>query len=116
MFERWLEWEQDVDLTKFSDVIRLWRAYADVLSAGTFTQMLEEFQIVEPMVWVLEHLDRTFHMNIVSSLGLDGRISEDWLFSGRASGKNLFRWRGSMRERLYTKNRQALFVESGEPA
>lgn len=115
-FERWLEWEQDVDLTKFSDVIRLWRAYEDVLSTGTFTQMLEDFKIVEPMIWGLEHLDRTFQMNIVASLGLDGRIDEDWLFSGRASGINLFRWRGSMRERLYTKNRQALFVESGETA
>lgn len=115
-FERWLEWEQDVDLTKFSDVVRLWRAYEDVLATNTFTQMLEDFKIVEPMVWVLEHLDRTFHMNIVASLGLDGRVNEDWLFSGRASGKNLFHWQGSMRERLYTKNRQTLFVQSEEPA
>ena len=115
-FERWLEWEQDVDLTKFSDVIRSWRAHEDVLATGTFTQMLEAFKIVEPMVWVLEHLDRTFQMNIVASLGLDGRIDEDWLFSGRASGKNRFRWRGSMRERLYTKNRQSLFIPNEEPA
>ena len=115
-FERWLEWEQDVDLTKFSDVIRLWRAYEDVLSTGTFTQMLEEFQIVKPMVWVLEHLDRTFHTDSVASLGLEGRVDEAWLFSGRASGKNLFRWRGSMRERLYAKNRESLFVENGEAA
>ena len=62
------------------------------------------------MMWVLEHLDRTFNMNTVAALGLEGRVSEEWLFSGRASGKNLFRWQGSMRERLYTKNRQTLFV------
>ncbi len=115
-FERWLEWEQDVDLTKFSDVIRLWRADEEVLATSSFAQMLEEFNIVEPMVWVLEHLDRAFQMNIVASLGLEGRVDEEWLFSGRASGKNLFRWRGSMRERLYSKNRQGLFVESKEPA
>ncbi|MCA9956121.1 MAG: hypothetical protein KC434_15435, partial [Anaerolineales bacterium] len=76
----------------------------------SFAQLLEEFKIVEPMVWVLEHLDRTFNLNTVASLGLEGRVSEEWLCSGRASGKNLFRWQGSMRERLYTKNRQTLFV------
>lgn len=114
-FDRWFAWEQDVDLTKFSDVIRLWRADGDVLTYGMFTQMLEKFKIVEPMAWVLEHLDRTFGMNVVASLGLEGRVSEEWLFSGRASGNNLFRWRGSMRERLHAKNRQSLFVEEKEP-
>lgn len=115
-FERWLEWEQDVDLTKFSDVIRLWRVYEADLATNTFAQLLEQFKIVEPMVWVLEHLDRTFNMNTVETLGLNGRVSEEWLFSGRASGKNLFRWQGSMRERLFTKNRQTLFVALEESA
>lgn len=113
-FERWLEWEQDVDLTKFSDVIRLWRTYETQLSAPSFGQRLEDFGIVEPMVWVLEHLDRTFGMNIVTTLGLNGRIDEEWLFSGRASGKQQFQWRGSMRERLATKDRAALFVAPKE--
>lgn len=113
-FERWLEWEQDVDLTKFSDVIRMWRRDKAVLSDGSFTQTLEEFGIVDPMVWVLEHLDRTFNMDIVSTLGLEGRVSEAWLFSGRVSGTQQFQWQGTMRERLYTKNRQTLFAESVE--
>lgn len=109
-FERWLEWEQDVDLTKFSDVIRLWRTYREELATETFAQSLEQFGIVEPMLWVLEHLDRTFHTGSVAALKLEGRVSETWLFSGRASGKQLYQWRGSMRERLFTKDRQKLFV------
>lgn len=113
-FERWLEWEQDVDLAKFSDVIRMWRTYQDQLATASFTQLLETFEIVEPMVWVFEHLDRTFQMDITGALGLKDRVSEAWLFSGRASGKQLYQWRGSMRERLYSKNRQALFVEAKE--
>ena len=113
-FERWLEWEQDVDLNKFSDVIRLWRTYQESLANKAFVQLLEKFEIVEPMVWVLEHLDRTFHTNIVATLDLKGRVSETWLFSGRASGKQLYQWRGTMRERLYTKDRYTLFVETKE--
>ncbi|MCP5096082.1 MAG: nucleotidyltransferase family protein [Chloroflexi bacterium] len=111
-FERWLEWEQDVDLTKFSDVIRLWRTYEDILSTESFVQTLEELGIVDPLVWVLEHLDRTFQTDIVATLGLEGRVSETWLFSGRASGRQLYQWRGSMRERLYSKDRHGLFVEA----
>lgn len=110
-FARWLVWEQDVDLAKFSDVIRLWRTHKEILSGQTFVQTLEKFEIVEPMVWVLEHLDRTFHTGIISTLGLEGRVSEEWLFSGRASGSQQFQWRGTMRERLYSKDRQTLFVE-----
>ena len=114
-FERWLEWEQDVDLTKFSDVIRLWRTHKALLANDSFVHILETFDIVDPMVWVLEHLDRTFNMDIVATLGLNGRISEAWLFSGRASGTQLYQWRGSMRERLYSKDRHTLFVEAKEP-
>lgn len=115
-FARWLEWEQDVDLTKFSDVVRLWKRYQDVLTSGSFVQILEQYDLVAPVVWVLEHLDRTLHTGIVPALGLAGRVTEEWLFSGRASGKQLYRWQGSMRQRLYSKDREALFVEVQETA
>ena len=109
-FARWLEWEQDVDLTKFSDVIRLWKRYRAELATPAFAQTVEKFGIVDPLCWVFEHLDRTFNMDITATLGFTGRVSETWLASGRASGKQLYQWQGTMRERLYSKDRQALFV------
>ncbi len=114
-FERWLDWEQDVDLTKFSDVLRLWNAHQDVLATKEFVQTIEGFGIVDPIVWVLEHLDRTLHTGIVSALGLEGRVTESWLSSGSASGKQLHQWTGTMRQRLQCKDRRKLFVDtSGE--
>lgn len=115
-FERWIEWEQDVDLTKFSDVIRMWRTYNDILATDAFAQSLKDFEIVEPMAWVLEHLDRTFNMDISATLDLKNAVDETKLFSGSASGNQLLQWRGSMRERLYSKNRQGLFVGTKETA
>lgn len=111
-FARWLEWEQDVDLTKFSDVVRLWKVYEVLLARETFVKTLEEFDIVAPVVWVLEHLDRTLHTGIVAALGLEGQVTEEWLFSGRASGNQLYQWQGTMRQRLYSKNRESLFVDT----
>lgn len=114
-FERWLEWEQDVDLAKFSDVVRLWKANQEILCSTAFIETLEEFEVVDPMLWVLEHLDRTLHTGIVPALGLTGRITESWLFSGRASGDKLYEWQGTMRQRLHSKDRYTLFVDTKEP-
>ena len=110
-FERWLDWEQDVDLTKFSDVVRLWKAYRDLLATDEFVHTLEKFEIIAPVAWVLEHLDRTLHTGAVSALGLEGRVTEDWLFSGAASGKQLYHWTGTMRQRLQCKDRRQLFAD-----
>lgn len=113
-FARWLEWEQDVDLTKFSDVVRLWKAHHETLTNETLVQTLEQFDLVAPVVWVLEHLDRTLHTSVVTALGLQGRVTEEWLFSGRASGSQLYQWQGTMRQRLYSKDRASLFVGARE--
>ena len=112
--EAWIEitveMVKDVNLSKFADVVRLWDAYQDVLQTAEFVNTLEDFGMVEPVVWVLEHLDRTFHTGIVAALELTGRVEENWLQSaGSVKGKMRY-WRGTMRERLYCKNRQQLFV------
>ena len=115
-FARWLEWEQDVDLCKFSDVIRLWKRYGTSFSDGSLTALLDQLDIVQPIAWVLEHIDRTFGSNIMQALDLEGSVTEAWLFSGRASGKQQYQWQGSMRERLYSKDREQLFVAPLEVA
>ncbi len=111
--EAWVELTvslgKDVTLSKFGDVVRLWNIYRNILQTEAFMGMLEELGMIEPMVWVLEHLDRTFHTGIVTALGLEGRVTEEWLLSAGAANGKVRRWRGTMRERLYCKNRQQLF-------
>lgn len=112
--EAWIEitidMGKDVTLSKFADVIRLWNAYREVLQTDDFVSTLEEFKIVDPVLWVLEHLDRTLGTEIVASLGLEGRVTEEWLSSaGSKDGKVRF-WQGTMRDRLYCKDRRQLFA------
>jgi Uncharacterised nucleotidyltransferase len=111
--EAWIEMTidmgKDVTLSKFADVVRLWNAYPDVLQTDDFAIALEELNIIDPILWVLEHLDRTLHTEIVASLGLTGRVTEDWLSSAGSKDGKVRYWRGTMRDRLYCKNRQQLF-------
>ena len=111
-FESWLNIEQDVNLSKFADVVRLWHAHRKELQSANFVQKMEEFGIVEPVLWVLEHLDRTLHTGIVPALGIQARVSESWLVSAHTTGGGMRQWKGTMRQRLYCKDRKALFVNS----
>jgi hypothetical protein len=111
-FDRWLEIDQDVNLMKFGDLVRLWNRDRERLEKAELVEMLENYGIVGPAVWVLEHLDRTLHTSIVPALGLEGRVTEDWLASAYASAGALHRWYGTMRQRLHSKNRRALFKEA----
>ncbi len=112
--EVWLEWGQDVNLSKFADVVRLWNNYQSVINSADFIQTIEEFGIVEPILWVLEHLDRTLHTGIVPALGLEGKVTESWLFSAGSTDGKKRQWHGTMRERLHSKNRRQLFVSEDE--
>jgi hypothetical protein len=107
--ERWLTVENDVNLIKFIDVMKLWESMKDDLDIKEFVECIERFGIVDPILWVLEHLDRTFRTGIVERLGLTGRVGEEWLASGISPGGRKRRWRGTMRERLHCRNRASLF-------
>lgn len=113
--EAWVEgganWKKDITLMQFGDVIHLWRANQETFKAKGLVQTLERFEIVDPVLWVLEHTDRTFHTSITSALGLKGRVTESWLASARAPGDKLREWKGSMRERLHCKDRRKLFMQ-----
>ena len=111
-FIRWLNWHLDVTLMKFGDMIRLWQTYRNVYEKGELVRYMETFEIVEPMLWVLEHLDRTLHTSIVEELGLGGRVDEAWLASAYVPGGQTCQWQGTMRERLKSKNRVKLFGDA----
>lgn len=108
-FERWIEWEQDVNLGKFADILRLFRYHEKQLRTG-FRQLAIGTGAVGPAAWVLEHTDRTFGTSIISDLGLSEHVP-DWLNSAHSPDGKHRVWKGSMRERLFSKNRQAIFAE-----
>jgi len=114
-FEWWLDKEQDVDLMKFGDVVRLWDAHGAELAGGSFRELLEQYGVVEPVCWVLEHLDRTFDLANVEQLGLVGRVDEDFLASAAATGANVPVWQCDMRTRLHAKDRRHLLAAPAEP-
>jgi len=110
--ERWMSVGKDVNLSKFADVIRLWQVHGESMCRSGLTKRLEEFALIEPVVWVLEHLDRTFGTCIVREINLQGRVTEEYLTSARASGGRLRQWKGTMRERLQCKDRYKLFSDA----
>jgi hypothetical protein len=108
--ERWLDEGQDVNLVKFADMLRLWRAHQESLRQPEFRAILERFEIMDPISWVVEHLDRVMGSNVAAALGLRGRVSAEWLASAYESGGGTRRWHGTMRERLWAKDRRDLFT------
>jgi hypothetical protein len=107
---KWIDLSQDVNLMKFGDVIRSWRKWRNELDTDAFRLLLRVLQIEQPMGWVLVHADRTFDTTMASALGLHRQVSEEFLSSGGSRAGRQIRWRGTMLERLQTKNRKDLLV------
>lgn len=108
-FDWWLEMEQDVDLMKFGDVVRLWRAHEPELIARV-PAITRASAIEEPMSWVLTHLDRAFGLDIAGPLGLAGVATEQFLASAGNDRQGARTWSGDMRERLRASRRSELFA------
>lgn len=106
---------KDVTLSKFGDVVRIWRRHQTRLQTEEFSDILNKFELIQPVVWVLEHLDRTLQTNIVSSLGLENRVTEEWLASAGSHKDKPRYWQGTMRERLYCQDRRQLFRYTSKP-
>ncbi|MCA9940885.1 MAG: nucleotidyltransferase family protein [Anaerolineales bacterium] len=113
--EAWKEqrWQslrgKDVNLSKFADIWRLWHMYPDELQSDAFVRLLQEFEIVPAILWVLYHADQAWHMNSVATLGLEDQVDMTWLNTASAPGNRVYQWRGTMRERLHCKVRRDLF-------
>lgn len=109
-FEWWLDKEQDVDLMKFGDVLRLAAAYRDRLIGGRFRDLVLSYDVTRPVCWVLEHLDRTFGTTLVEEFDLAGNITEVFLASAAASGPDSAVWHADMRARLHAIDRRSLLT------
>ena len=106
---KWVELEQDVNLIKFGDVIRLWRNDLDKSSRQRFKHVLTEYDVVEPVAWVLVHTDRTFGTNIASIIGIEAEVSEAYLHSAATTLPLHQYWHCTMKQRLQSKSRVDLF-------
>jgi len=111
--EQWLDYELDVSLMKFADVIRLFDAHREDLVAVDFADLLQRYDLVKPVAWVLVHTDQTFGTDMAERTGLADRVDADWLAAAYPSHGVERRWRGSMRERLWARDRRALFQRLG---
>ncbi|WP_293079698.1 hypothetical protein [Okeania sp. SIO3B5] len=112
--EAWIELTlemngKDVNLSKFGDVVRIWQIHQNRFRSEEFVEIIERFDIIQPVVWVLEHLYRSLNTNIVSALGLEGRVTEEWLSSAGSNNGKVRQWQATMRERLFCKDRYQLF-------
>jgi hypothetical protein len=108
--DEWLDLEQDVNLIKFADVLRLWRRHHETLATPAFHRLLEHAGVVEPVAWVLVHLDRTFGTGLAAALAIETRAAPEFLNSASApGGVARRRWRGTMRDRLHARERHGLF-------
>jgi Uncharacterised nucleotidyltransferase len=87
-------------LYQYADLLRMWHRYHDVLVAQ-LPDMIANYDLTQPIGWVLEHTDRTFRTTTMEELGLSGAVSETWLSSANGpSGRDLV-WTGTMRARLH---------------
>jgi putative nucleotidyltransferase-like protein len=109
-FEWWLDKEQDVDLMKFGDVIRLGRAYHGDLAGGRFRDLVYRHGVSQPVAWVLVHLDRTFGTALTRDLQVAPDVTEAFLASAAASGPDVAVWNADMRARLFARDRRALLA------
>jgi hypothetical protein len=108
-FERNARFGKDVDLQKFSDVLHCYEAWRTEIVAGDFLGIVDEWGLQDPVLWVLAHLDRSLHTAILAELGRQGLASEAWLASAQSPAGGRVQWRGTMRERLQSKERPKLF-------
>lgn len=111
-FDRWARMQQDVNMMKFCDVLRLFHANRQYYACAEFREHLQSSGILRPFAWVMTHLDRSFGTDICEQMRLTGVVDESYLFSAHDPAKGTRRWRGTMRDRLWNPARQDFFVDA----
>lgn len=115
----WVEflskWRNDVNLVKFADVYRFWMKYENTL-LDELPKMMKDLCIEKPILWTLYHTDQIFGSNMIEKLHCEYFVDENnqYLYSASNKQGEVRRWRGTMMDRLYSKNREELFVNVGE--
>ena len=109
----WVEylsrWNNDVNLVKFGDVYHFWRKNKDELLMN-LKDIIKRQGIEKPIIWTLSHTDSIFGTNMVKELGYEGWIDPIYLNSAGDEKGNTRMWKGTMRDRLCSKDRKSLYL------
>lgn len=115
----WVEFlskrNNDVNLVKFADVYRYWNHNKQIL-IEELPQLMQYFQIEEPILWTLYHTDQVFGAHMLCDLNCEAFGIEKRLYINSAfdSTGNVRYWKGDMMGRLVSKNRAELFLNKYE--
>lgn len=102
----------DVTLSKFMDILYLLTCKKDRVKNGPLKSIVTKNDITQPILWVFKHTERVFGVSLCEELGFVEPISESWLSSWQTGSFKTSYWKGTMRERLQKKNREALFLRN----
>ena len=103
--QKFVDFGTDVGLMKFGDVVRLIDHNRDELTDGELLRIMESHNVIDPVAWVLRHLDETFQTRTVELLALEKYGDEKLLASQMQSSAYVRAGGQSMRERLQSKTR-----------
>lgn len=106
--EKFVDFESDVGLMKFGDVIRLIDRDQAELTDGELLRTMESHRVLDAVAWVLRRLDETFHTRTLELLALEKHGDEKLLASQMQSSGYVRTSGQSMRKRLQSKNRGSL--------
>lgn len=106
---RWLESGQDVNLAKFSDILRIWAAEGDEIR-DEVAVICAAHGVESLIAFVAAHTDSVFGTALAEGLGLQA-VDSSFLASGLDTRANLRHWSGDMRERLQMPDRTRLFAD-----
>jgi hypothetical protein len=93
--------QQNVNLMRFADVLRLAQVHRRVYENGVLRARLEQAGALRPIAWTMTHLDRTFGTDICEWMSLTGVADEAYLSSAYDPIRGKCSWRGTMRDRLW---------------
>ena len=115
MVEFLSRWNNDVNLVKFGDVYRYFNKYENILLKELPT-LMEKYNIEMPILWTLYHTDCIFKSNIIKKLDKGDFIEKNkkYLNSAKDEKGNTRYFKGTMMERLFSKNRKELFTDNFE--
>ena len=104
------KWKNDVNLVKFGDVYRYWSKYKEILRKE-LPSIVAKYNLERVVAWVLYHTGEIFKEDILKYLNISPVVDENYYNSAGDSFGGIRFWSGTMRERLYSKNRETLFKE-----
>jgi Uncharacterised nucleotidyltransferase len=98
--EAWHEASMNkINLAQFRD-IRAFAATLQPTAMRTAGELVREYQLDEPVGWVLGHLDRLFGEPSIAEQICQTQPDDSWLQTTSLRGGGLGTWAGDMRERL----------------